>query len=295
MRLLARIPTRMLIALAAAGLVAVSAPQTVGAAPLTLPSSAPPELVTLLGRMGALNVETERFSLSTSVEFPAHSRIPRELRKLFSLFNISVAGEARGSSEGSFSLSFLGARFRVIIVAGHTYVDLGPRLARHDGGRPWIDTGRAGLGALFGSHGGGAPPTIDSAPSFQHLVELLTSPIAVTPLGLTTIEGQPVSGFRETVSRALFKRSQVGSSVFAQAHTAVAPEIATVETFIAASGLPIRTRILEGERQVTAIVELDFPAINFPLTVQAPPPAQTIALAALKRLDHRHRHKRKHG
>jgi len=295
MRLPARIAKRTSIALAGAALVAAAGSAPAFATPLTLPPSAPPELVALLGRMEALNVETERFSLSTSFEFPAHSHIPKELRELLSLFTIGVTGEARGSNEGSFLLAFLGAKFHVIVVGGHTYVDLGPKLARRDGGRPWIDAGRAGLDAIFGSHGANAPPTVESAPSFKHLVELLTSPIAVTPLGTSTLEGQPVSGFRETVSRALFKRSQVSSSVFAQARTAATPEAATVETFIAASGLPVRTRILEGERQVTAVVELDFPAINFPLTIEPPPPAQTIGLAALKRLERRHRHKPRHG
>jgi hypothetical protein len=271
--------------------------QAAAATPLTLPPSAPPELLALLGRMEALNIETERFSLSTSVEFAPGARIPKKVRELVALFNVKFAGEARSSpEEGSFSLTFAGATLHVVIVPGHSYVYLGARLARRDGGRPWVDTGRAGLPALFKtSHGRASPPLLKPAPSFKNLVDLLKSPIEATALGASSVGGQQVSGFREAVSRDVFKQAQVGSpGVFGARRASALPETVTVETFIAANGLPVRTRLLAREGPATESVEIDFPAINFPLVVARPPAVQVISLAALRRLEHRKRHSGKH-
>lgn len=114
----------------------------------------------------------------------------------------------------------------------------------------------------------------------------------LTPLGGGTVDGVTISGFREMLDPHVFESAAslsgiapTGSLGIRGAAAASAAQTVAAEVFIAANGLPVRTRLVQVSGPVRSLVQIDVPAINFPLTVEAPPPAQTIGLAELKRLE----------
>lgn len=264
----------------------------------SLPATAPPELLALTAKMETLTVETERFSLSESLVVSGHSKEAAFLRVLAGLFSLSISGETRRSpEEGLLTATLFGAKLQLRVLPGHTYGYGGTALARRDGGRPWVDLGSKGLAALIpgGKKTAKAPAPPSPAP-FAPLARVLRSPISVTTLGGGTIDGDAVSGFRETLDPRVFESPGSLSTIaptgsFAlRVGAAVSPApTVTTEVFIAADGLPVRTRLVQVTGPAHVVVQSDVPAINFPLTVEAPPPAQTITEAALKRLERKHR------
>lgn len=287
-------------------MLAAAVPAAAPAEPLTLPSVAPPELVALTQKMEALQVTSERISLQAAIVPHGGGKEERELLRFLSLFDVSVAGEEGGSPPvASLVVGFFGAHLRVRVVGGSWYVYLGHALARRDGGRPWIDLGSAGLGALLtvnGKHPRRTKPAPTPQPeSFAALARLLRSPEAVTPLGAGTVDGQAVQGFRETVAASLLESEPIGKpgAIVSRstppppppppppaARKPSPPATATVEAFIAPDGQPVHVRVDIGEEDVDVVVKLDVFAINFPLTVVAPPARQTLGLAAFRRLEH---------
>jgi hypothetical protein len=264
--------------------------------PLTLPPTAPPELLALTAKMEALTVETERVSLTESIAVLGHGPEAALLRKLVGAFGVSVSGEVRRNpEEGSLTITLFGVRLRVLALPGHTYLFGGARLARRDGGRPWVDLGSKGLGALLPT---GRTKTVSTpgAPTFARIATILRAPIAVTTLGGGTIDGVTVSGFRETLDPKVFEApaslagiAPTGSFATRATRAAAESPSVTAEAFIAADGLPVRTRFVQVSGPVHLLVQVDIPAIDFPLTLEAPKPAQVIDLAALKRLEREHR------
>jgi len=70
-------------------------------------------------------------------------------------------------------------------------------------------------------------------------------------------------------------------------HPSPPPPRDTLEIAFAADGLPVQTIISQGERGVTLSATLDIPAINFPLTIIAPPASQTIGLKRFRTIERR--------
>jgi hypothetical protein len=248
--------------------------------------------------MEAISVETERFSLSEGVDVSgAQLKRAGPLGMLLRFLSFSVSGETRTTrEEGSLDVDLFGTRLHLLVLPGHTYLYGGVKLAHHDHGRPWVDLGARGLETLLpgGSRKPRPKPGPTSVPQpFKQLAATLRSPISVTTLGGGTIDGEAVIGFREQVDlRALGVPSSSISPLSserafgASSPSRVSPEVATVEAFIAPSGLPVRTRIVIARGRAAAVVAADVPAINFPLAVAAPPAGQTIALKRLRRLEH---------
>ncbi len=265
----------------------------------------PPDLSALTQRMETLTVTSERFSMHTGVAI-AGKHVPSGLQQLLSLFAVSVAGEAATSPPaGDFKLTFLGHTFTLVVVGGHTYM-YEPKLARRDGGRPWIDLGKKGLAALFGGSGSSGAPIEPAAPTsetpFKALAVELAHPETVTELGPGTIDGDAVVGFRETVDMSLLEAEGLvakggegpGPGLLKTATaSARAPRSAQIEAFIAPSGLPVRTRVVVGNQEAATTELIDIPAIDFPLTVSPPPPGETITIGALRKLERRLHKRRK--
>jgi hypothetical protein len=291
----------MLAATALAGVApALLAPAaSAAAAPAALvpqivkPPALPADLVALAVKMEALQSTSERFRLRTAISSSAH--LPREVESFLKLFDIDISGEAANSPPAaSFSVTIFGQTLKVRVVHEHAYL-YEPAIAKRDGGRPWVNVGRRGLGDLLG---GMSTPGLSAGPgsgSFKSLASALRRASSVTELGPGSVDGQAITGFRATLPASLLEESakpakppSILSGIFARAArapaTTGAPPSALVETFIDASGLPVRTRIAETSEGVTATALLDIFAINFPLTVQAPPRRQTIDLATARKL-----------
>ena len=270
------------------------------------PATGPPvpELVALAQKMEAIQPSSERFTLRTLVS-AAGSNLPREVEALLKLFEIVLSGEAvNAPPAGTFKLTILGHTLTMRVAGGRAYV-YDPAVARRDRGRPWVDLGRTSLRALplLGGPGSVNVSSGVGAISFKTLAVALAHARGVTQLGPGSVDGQAVTGFKATVNASALEEVQpplrpnpkgilgpigLGSAV------ASAPASAQLEVFIAASGLPVRTRIIERSEGVSATLLFDILAVNFPLAVAPPPANRTIAIAALRRLE-RARGRRPHA
>jgi hypothetical protein len=254
----------------------------------------PADLLALAQRMEGLSVTSERFRLRTAVSAAPGAHVPREVLRFLQVFNTDLAGEAANSA-GSFKFTFLGHTFTLRVVGGRTYL-YEPGIAKRDGGRPWVNLGRRGLGALLG--GGEATPAPGSAGSgsFKKFARLLRQATSVQELGPGTVDGQAITGFRMTLDESALEEGRpawpakprritepIGLVAAAQPSRSI-----TLETMIAPSGLPVQVRIEIASEGISFGLLDDVYAINFPLSLRAPPRRQTIGLAALRRLARRH-------
>jgi hypothetical protein len=257
----------------------------------------PPDMLALAQKMEGLRVTSERFRLRTALT-GSGSHASREEAAFLSLFDTDISGEATLSPPaGTFTLSLLGHTIKVRIVHGTVYL-YEPTLARHDGGRPWVDLGHRGLGGPLTP----SLPLSSLASTFQGLARTLEIALSATELGPGVIDGLPITGFRATVATSALEEPAVPAKphgilegIFGRAAAAPvrsAPNSAVVEVFIAPSGLPVRTHVSVSSEGVSVSAQLDVFAINFALRVQAPPRRQTIAAAALRKLSESGAHRR---
>ena len=266
-----------------------------GAPPGPATGPPPPELVALAKKMEGVQLSSERFSLRTLVS-AAGSHVPREVEAFLRLFDIVLSGEAvNAPPAGTFKLTILGHTLAIRVVSGRAYV-YEPAVARRDRGRPWVDLGRTSLGTLplLGGPGNVNVSSGVGATSFRTLAAALAHARGVTQLGPGSVDGQAVTGFRATVNPSALEetpppfrpnpRGILGPIGLGSA-AASAPPSAQLEVFIAPSGLPVQTRIVERSEGVSATLLFDILAVNFPLAVVPPPAGQTIAIAALRRLE----------
>ena len=271
-------------------------PPPVSAAPhLLAPANVPAALLAAARQMEATRVTSERFSVGTAVTSTG-THVPRELQRFLKLlFDARLSGVASSSPPaGDFQLTIFGQTLRLRVVHGHTYLNV-PAVGTRDGGRPWIDLGRAGLAALFGS---AAPSPASGAEreSFAKLAAALRAARAVLSLGPGTVDGEAVTGYRAVVpsstlhgesSRAAQARGALGGAFGGRALPAgEAPdENVLLEVFVTPAGVPVRAHMSLTAEGLSVSALSDVYAINFPLVVAPPRRRQTIALAALRRLE----------
>lgn len=250
------------------------------------PESAPPGLAALARRMEGLALLSERFSLRTSVDLAGQHLPPAVHRGVELLADEVVSGEAAGSPpRAEYTWTTGGHHLRVRVAAGRTYVYVGG-LAGRDGGRPWIDVGNQGPGAIFAGQlvQPEAGPTPGSLPvSFTGLARALASAPEATALGAAKIDGEQVSGFRVTVPASGLEGSAAPAPAASGTTGGAYTGPVAVEAFIAADGLPVRTREAFSVGHVAFSALIDLYAVNFPLSVAPPPAARTIGLAAALR------------
>jgi hypothetical protein len=280
------VTSRAALTLCAALVVCAAAAQA-HAATVPLRPGEPPlpgDLLVLAQKMEGLSVNSERFRLRTGLTLSGHAS--REEQRLLNVFSIDVSGEATLSPPaGSFTLVVFGQKLEVRIVYAYE-----PTLARHDGGRPWIDLGAQGFGPLTPSL-----PSSSAGNTFQSLARALKSALGANELGQEIIDGFSATGFRATVAASALeepaapaKPPSILEGIFgrsAAAHPGQgAPSSAVVEAFIAPNGLPVRTHISASSEGASASALLEVFAINFALRVHRPPRRLTIGLARLRKL-----------
>jgi hypothetical protein len=257
-----------------------------GAAAATPPAQ-PPELQALEQHMSELTVTSERVSGKETIS----GKLPHKLAS-----PKSVTGEFSG--EQSVSPEFANV---TVNVAGHseTILQLGqtlythdPSIASHDGGRPWVAESLSAKDGLFGSSPslGGSSRGGSAAPSptpFKSDAELLKAGSEVRALGASTVDGQATVGFAGTLTA-----SHLAETVFSKKQLAKLKHdhlklAGSFEAFIApSSGVPVRTSIVLSIGKLRFSTSSDVLAIDFPVTVPAPPPAaETISAAELEKIE----------
>jgi hypothetical protein len=269
--------------IAGAALCASIAPAASAAAP----TPPPPELAALLQKTGELTLSSERFTGEVKI---TSKKLPRKLKALGGL-KAKVSGEVSTSPEAaSLTETVLGHTISLRLLDNTLYIRE-PAIAKHDGGRPWIKESLSASGGLFGSNpglGGGSsgPGGGTTTPSkFKTVTALLKASTNVRSLGASTVDGQAVTGFAGTADATEVEESTLPAKLRKAVVKSHVKPAATVEAFFAPSGLPVHTHTVLALGGVKLIVTHDVLAIDFPVApVPAPPAAETITTAELKKL-----------
>ncbi len=250
---------------------------------LALPASAaattPPELAPLLAKMKALQVTSERFQGTVTLH----------ARKLTNEFSGLRALTVRLQGEGTFTTprtatvntTALG-RTTTTRVIGDTVYSLEPKLGAKDGGKPWVaETVKAepNLGASTpGLAGAGTAP-------YASYAALLEAAKTAKSLGPATVDGQPVTRF-ELSGLNVVKLGELNAKTRSDLERKHIVPKASLEVDLNAEGLPIHTAGAISLGKISVDFSADVLAVNFPLSITAPAPTETItvkeALALLK-------------
>jgi len=266
------------------------------AAPVASAPASPPlpsELVVLAQKMAALKITSLRFAVLVSVAERHRSPALNSLLALFGDAGSSVRGEETFEpAAANLTLGRFGTQLTFRVVGGAEFMYF-KRLGRRDGGRPWIRLGPGGFGELLAIEGAEsrtpAPPThleptpalpSFARPPFTTLTDTLEHALTVRELAPAVLGGQPVSRFLATL-----RPGQLGSPAAPSGPVPQPPPPQpTLEVCFAANGMPVRIVLALSVLGVKTTATVDFPAVNFPLAIEAPPPAETLSLAELRRL-----------
>jgi hypothetical protein len=262
-------------------------------APVTLP----PDLVALEQKLGELKLTSLRFSVVTKL---SGRHVSRETRKFFELFGLGsqITGEETLSPEaGEVTLSLFGQRMTLRVIGSSAWVSF-PALIAHDGGRRWIALGPGGLVELFTLEEPAAAPSHPeplkstvgqpdyAEPPFTKLEQQLAGARELHELGPGTADGQSVTRFRARLRPAQLEAKKPSPQLVRlrrRLHLPPPPTPKlTLEVAFAASGMPVRIVLAETLVGTTTTATVDFPAVNFPLTIEPPAAAETISIAELK-------------
>jgi hypothetical protein len=264
------------------------APACASTAPAALavtPTPPPPELAPLLEKTSELTLSSERFTGEVKV---TGKKLPRKLEALGGL-TAKVSGELSTSPEAaSLTETVLGQTISLRLIDRTLYLR-DAKIARHDGGRPWVKESLSSSGGPFssnpglGSGGSGGSGGGATTEKFKAVTALLKASNDVRSLGASTVDGQAVTGFAGTADPKEVEESTLPAKL---RHAVVKSHIkpaATVEAFLAPNGLPVRSHIVLALGGLRLSVTHDVLAINFPVAAIPPPPAsETITAAELK-------------
>jgi hypothetical protein len=275
-------------------------------APPPAPTPLPPDLVALEQKTATLQITSLRFTVATKVT----ERHPSGLSKLFKLLGLDstiVGEETLAPPAANVTLGLFGVPFTFRIIGAASWVYF-RQLAPLDGGRPWVRLGAGGLFELFtvgGEKGARAPraaplaPTLGqpdyAQPPFAKLAATLAGAAAVSELAPAVVDGVPVTSFLATLrpgqlesGRAVRTAPRIVTRRRSRRHIRLPllpqPTV-TLEASFAGTGMPVRIVLTSKLPGFTTTGTVDFPAVNFPLTIEPPAAAETISAAELKSLE----------
>jgi len=278
-----RNPARRLLsaALLAGGFAGFAA--SASAAP---PPAQPAELQALEQHMSELTVTSERVAGKETIS----GKLPHKLGSPKSL-STEFSGEQSLSPEFANVTVKIAGRSLTVLQLGQTLYTHDPSIASHDGGRPWVAESLSAKNGLFGSspslvgsgsRGAGAP----SPTPFKSDAELFKEGSSIRALGASTVDGQATVGFAGTLTPQRLAESVLSKKQLAKLKHEHLKLKGSFETFIASNGVPVHTTVLLSIAKLRFSTSADVLAIDFPVTVPAPPPAaETITAAELLKLE----------
>jgi hypothetical protein len=268
-------------ALLAAGLAAFAA-----SASAATPPAQPAELQALEQQMSELTVTSERVSGKETIS----GKLPHKLAAPKSL-STEFSGEQSLSPEFANVTVKIAGRSLTVLQLGQTLYTHDPSIAAHDGGRPWVAESLSAKDGLFGSSpslgggGGGGGSAAPSPTPFKSDAELLKAGSEVRVLGASTVDGQATVGFAGTLTAGHLAESVFSKKQLAKLKHEHLKLKGSFEVFIA-NGVPVHTGIVLSIGKLRIGTSADVLAIDFPVTVPAPPPAaETISAAELLKLE----------
>ncbi len=276
-----------LLAVSAACLSALTLLGAASAQAALPPPAQPAELQALEQHMSELTVTSQRLTLKETIG----GKLPRKLAALKGLSE-EVSGEESISPPFANATSKIGGRTVTLLQIGNTLYTHDPSIARIDGGRPWVMESLTGKAGQFGSKpslGGsalGSGGSLLNPTPYKGDAELIKQGTAIRALGASTVDGQAAVGFAGTVTARRLAEGALSRKQVARLRRKHIKLKATFEAFIAANGVPVRMNIVLSIGKVRLIASEDVLAIDFPVTVPAPPPAaETIGSAELEKIE----------
>jgi hypothetical protein len=250
------------------------------------PSAQPAELQALEQRMSELTITSERVTGKEAIG----GKLPRKLAALSALSTEFSGEESISPAFANVNVKLAGRSLTVLRI-GETLYTRDPAIARHDGGRPWVQESLTGKSGLFGAKpslgGGGVGGSSAPDPTpYKSDAELFKAGTEVRALGASTVDGQATVGFAGTLTAHKLAESELTKKQIGNlAHDHVKLK-GSFEAFIAANGVPVRTSVVLSIGKLRLSVSADVLAIDFPVTIPAPPAAaETIGAAELEKLE----------
>ncbi len=205
-----------------------------GASPSSGTPAAAEELAPLVQKMEALSVTSSR--VSGEVTLSGH--LPRKLLALKEQTATFTGEESTFPPAATITETALGKTLTVRLVNGKAYLE-DPALAARDGGKPWVQVDSHEVGALQSVQNGTA--LSGSLGSYKGVASLLKGVTAVSALGASTLNGQSVTGFSGTITPTKIEEPNLPAGLRTRIRKLNLKLSGTVEAFIAADGLPVRT------------------------------------------------------
>ena len=237
--------------------------------------------------MSELTVTSERVAGKETIS----GKLPHTLGSAKSL-STEFSGEQSLSPEFANVTVKIAGRSLTILQLGQMLYTHDPSIAAHDGGRPWVAESLSAKNGLFGSSpslGGGGGSRGSGAPSptpFKSDAELLKEGSSIRALGASTVDGQATVGFAGTLTAQRLAESVLSKKQLAKLKREHLKLKGSFETFIAANGVPVRTILLLSIGKLRFSTSSDVLAIDFAVSVPAPPPAaETISSAELEKIE----------
>jgi hypothetical protein len=237
-----------------------------GASPTTAAPAAAEELTPLVQEMEGLNVTSSR--VSGEVTLSGH--LPRKLLALKEQTATFTAEESTFPPAATITETVLGKTLTVRLVNGKTYLE-DPALASRDGGRPWVEVDAHEVGGSQGVENGTA--LSGSLGTYKGAATLLKGLTAVRSLGASTVNGQSVSGFAGTIAPTEIEDPNIPAGLRTRIRKLHLKLSGTVEAFIAADGLPVRTVFALGIGDVHMKVTDNVLAVDESILAVTPPAA----------------------
>jgi len=288
----------LLLALSGVLLACVPASGCAAQAPAVPPSSGSPTpssampmaLAQLVQEMGELRPSTARLSLTLDLDAQDPKAPGRTVSVLVAGLLAEVGVDPPTATVTTRSEAGLAEKVR--LVHGRVYVYL-PFLDRLDGRRPWVEMSEARYerddAAAFGV--AFARQTNARVDPFASVIAEIDDSGDFRELGPSDVDGQAVTGFAMTpLPSTPLTPGQSGLTPKQEAELQAAARrlgksTSTIEVFIAADGLPVRTRTTVTLGPIATVASEEVTATDFPLLVAPPPARQTIGYRALRRIE----------
>ncbi len=244
-----------------------------GGSPATLAQSAAPGAAAVIARSARQQIDSVDFKIVSLV--PGGPGGPP----------ITLAGTAslrlRPQLAGQLSFTTLGQTTTERIVGTSFYIYL-PRIASHDGGRPWVLVDGKSASRAVGANYADLVQTAQRLDPTSTLGLLAVRGI-FHGTGATTIAGQRVFGVTWSFTPRTVDPPGLGRDLVAQLKAKLVAAGATRETVtvdLSAAGVPVRIVTgLSTAAYGTLTSTIDINAINVPVVTAPPPASQTIDLA----------------
>lgn len=255
------------------------------------PAALPAQLQALEQKMAALRLTSERFSIVSrgfiNLTNEDNGKPEGPTRRVS--LDASETGEvALPSHDADISLVRHSGASREIHLGSTTYAYM-PKLARFDGGRPWVRSHVAG-GFEYPFEGGSGEVDAGGTGPYAQLLNLLATATGnVVVSGPLTVDGQQAYEFEVSVNPL----DLVGGLTQEDLQRLKAdPVVDRLTLYITESGLPVRVVEDEhnnpGANSIASYATIDVLAVNAPVVIKAPPAVKTIAEARYETILKKH-------